>query len=73
MTYKAKGDVYSVKMGPLFSRTVSRDIEAETDDEALELAKKDIEEYCAALKKHHGSDFAYCNIRAEKILSDAES
>lgn len=65
MIYSIKANVYAKKMDPMFGRTTRTTIEAEDDKEALELANKNFEKYCAALKKHHQGDFEFNDVGFE--------
>ena len=67
MIYSIKANVYTKKLGPMFGRTTRTTIEAKDDNEAKELATKNFENYCAALKKHHSGDFEFNDVGFEQI------
>ena len=65
MLYNIKANVFPVKLGSKFGRTVSTVIVANSKEDAFEEAKLNFSNFCLNLERNHKNEFRFDNLVVE--------
>lgn len=65
MLYSVKANVFAVKLGSQFGRTVTAIIVANNEKDAFEEAKLSFSNFCLNLERNHKNEFSFDNLVVE--------
>ena len=65
MLYNIKANVFPVKLGSEFGRTVSTVIVTNNKEDAFEEAKLNFSNFCLNLERNHKNEFSFDNLVVE--------
>lgn len=65
MLYSIKANVFPVKLGSEFGRTVHTTVVANNKEDAFEEAKLNFSNFCLNLERNHKNEFSFDNLVVE--------
>lgn len=65
MLYSVKANIFPVKLGSEFGRTVHTTVVANNKEDAFEEAKLNFNNFCLNLERNHKNEFSFDNLVVE--------